>query len=107
MTFLEIVGLTWIALWVWNFITAYRQISSEQVEARNDLIKAEVDRRVREVYIEDVASGDHQYFLVYDAKTNNYIAQGRDREEIKANIQARYPDTVFVINNENLEKING
>jgi hypothetical protein len=107
MTFLEIVGLTWIALWVWNFSTAYREVSKESSDAYRKMVEAEVDKAIREVYIEDVNSGEHRYFLVYDAKTHNYIAQGRDREEVKANIQARYPNTVFVINNENLEKING
>lgn len=107
MNFLEFLGVTWLALIAWNFFVAYKKEEKDLTEVRREIIQDEVDRLVKEVYVDVAESDGQKYYLVYDAKTNNYIAQGRDREEIKANIEARYPNTVFIINNDNLDKITG
>lgn len=107
LNLLEIIGISWIVMMVWGFVSAFRQAKEEiQIEHRKTIEK-EVDKLVREIYIDSVEADGNRFFLVYDAKTHDYIAQGKSQEEVQLNIKARFPSVVFILNNENLQKISG
>ena len=106
MSFLEIIGLAWIILLSWNFVSAFRELSQESKQ-RNEKIKEKLENAVREVYIDTIEQSGKLYFLVYDKKTNAFIAQGQDRNEIKSNIEIRYPGITFVVDDDSLQKMGG
>ncbi len=107
MNILEIIGIVWLLMMAWGFISAFRQAKEEIRIEHRKIIEKEVDKIVREIYIDSVEANGDQFFLVYDAKTHDYIAQGKSQEEVQLNIKARFPGVVFVINGENLQKIGG
>jgi len=107
MTLLEIIGLAWLVMLTWSFISAIQQAKNEiRAEHQKDTEK-EVNKAIREVYIDAVETNGNRFFLVYDSKTHDYIAQGKTQEEVQNNIKTRFPDVVFIINSENLQKISG
>lgn len=106
MSVLEFIGAVWIALLVWNISSAFRKAKQESEFQRKETIEDSTESIIREVYVDPVESDGQRFFLVYDAKTHAYLAQGETQEEIKTNIHSRFPGTTFVINDVNLKKIN-
>jgi len=103
MTLLEIIGLAWLVMLTWSFVSAIKQAKNEiRAEHQKD-----IEKEVKEVYIDAVETNGNHFFLVYDSKTHDYIGQGKTQEEVQNNIKTRFPDVVFIINSENLQKISG
>lgn len=107
MTVLEIIGMAWLVMLAWSFISAVNRAKEEIKKENQQNINQKVDKEIREIYIDEVESSGSQFFLVYDAKTHDYIAQGKTQEEVQTNIKTRFPNVVFIINSENLQKISG
>lgn len=106
MSILEIIGAVWIVLLVWNISSAFRKAKQELESQRKETIEDSIEPTIREVYVDAVESNGQRFFLVYDASTHDYLTQGKTREEIKTNIQTRFPHLTFVIDEQNLKKIN-
>lgn len=107
MTLLEIIGAVWLIMLAWSFVSAMQQ-AKEEIRAENrKVVEREVDKLVREIYVDTVESNGNQFFLVYDAKTHDYIAQGKTQEEVQNNIKTRFPGVVFVVSGQDLQKISG
>lgn len=100
MSILEIIGLVWITILIWNFLTttirSYREVAQDQAQVRS-LLEKTINNTVREVYFDVVNTNDGTLFLVYDAKTKEFIGQGRSQAEVVENLKSRFPNKIFTI----------
>jgi hypothetical protein len=105
MSILEIIGLAWICILAFNFITLLFSVRRGD-DILEQAIKKTVENKVREIYVDVINSdGGQAMFLVYDAQTNDFLGQGSSHEEMVENLKKRFPDKIFAISQKNLSKI--
>lgn len=105
MSILEIIGLIWLCMLAFNF---FSMLSTARREGQllDRTVKNTIENKVREIYVDVINDRDGQsMFLVYDAKTNDFLGQGNSHDEIIQTLKTRFPDKIFAISNENLSKI--
>lgn len=105
MSILEIIGLIWVCMLAFNFFVSLAAARrGEQLLDR--AVKNTIENKVREIYVDVIDSDNGQsMFLVYDAKTNDFLGQGNNHDEIIETLKKRFPDKIFAISNENLNKM--
>lgn len=105
MSILEIIGTTLLVILAWKFISAIQLVKKEIESNHQKIVDQEVKKIIREVYVDAVESNGKQIFLVYDADTHDFIAQGTTQEEAQTNVGIRFPNVLFVSDGMNLKKI--
>jgi hypothetical protein len=59
-------------------------------------IKAELDAKIRIVELEVIG----QQMFAYDKENNQFLGQGLSEEEVKQSLMKRFPDFIFLLNEE-------
>lgn len=97
--------LLWVVIWIMGAVYGWyareRQAKKtidmffNQVE---ETIAEQVDASILKINIEE----HNGMFFVYDKETNDFMAQGRTRDELEENLAKRYPDKRFAADKDDL-----
>jgi hypothetical protein len=82
-----------------KFIQGYLEAKNLMLEAEIETLTKKVKERVVRVTVE--RHGDIYY--LYEKETDNFVAQGRDADEIKEILLKRLPNKTFFADEENVK----
>ena len=90
--FIEMIVFYFVVQFIIIFIQGWIEAKNVQLEA----VVKHLDSIIHPVKIEE--QGDMTYW--YDAENGNFLAQGRNRDEIIDTLKSRFPKHIFLINQE-------
>lgn len=81
------------------------------ISAKNDAFieekVAEGMKKLKETIIPSKIERVDELLFLYNADTNEFIAQGKDFEELNKNAKVRFPDKLFNVPQDEINKYNG
>lgn len=81
------------------------------ISARNEMIidqkVAEGMKKLKETIIPSVIEESNGILYLYNAETNEFIAQGKNFEDLNHNAKARFPDKLFNVPQDEINKYTG
>ena len=92
---LDFVIYCFVAYFVIRTVSTALVKAAENDELKNRFME-QADRMIRIVQLETLP--EHGTILAYDKENNQFLGQGSDEAELKANIMKRFPEKVFLLN---------
>jgi hypothetical protein len=76
------------------------------LEAKNLMLEAEIEtltKKVKERVVRVTVERHGDIYYLYEKETDNFVAQGRDADEIKEILLKRWPNKTFFADEENVK----
>jgi len=96
-----IVGLAsgwWICVWLSRMIIKASDLDKKDVSKEYD----EIINKIKTVHVDIQKDGD--IFRLYNTDTGQFLAQGKNAEEITVILRSRFPSTVFTADMDNVNE---
>lgn len=96
------VGCLALSFWAGYWFREYR---AKIIVKRYQKLLEEVAKQAETATIEIEIQRAGEMFFVYDKKTNEFLAQGKDHKEISEVLAKRFPGKMFTADRQNLKDI--
>jgi len=97
---------------LWSFIGYFligwvaMKFAQLYLEAKNQMLEAEIEtltKKVKQLVVRVNVERHGDMFYLFEKETDQFIAQGRDADEIKQILQARFPQKTFFADDESVK----